>query len=487
MKKTLYSLLTSLTVTVSAVAVSDTDYTKGIIWVNEDWYGHQNSTLNFLIPDEPDGNFWQYRIIQTENPGMELGCTNQYGALWNGKLYLIAKQEKDPGATITGGRITVADARTMKILHQQTLIDPSGTQCDGRGFVGVNDKKGYISSSNGVWIFDLESYTVTGQVEGSGNPNVGVGNDKPNIDPTGSLYHGQSGMMVAAADKIFVAHQQYGLLVVDPDLDKVTDVISMDIVAPGSGIGSVVKSKDGFLWLSVAKNLQGTGTFLDKIVRINPENLDYEIIDIPEGMYPPANSWYAWTPDAFVASTVQNCLYWKGGPNRWFSGTKIYKFDCDTRQQSLFVDLEEDGGNWKLYGCAIGVHPVTDEIYMALYHEFGTPTYITRRYSPSGEKIRDYDMIMNYWFPSLPIFPEGETSGIRPAYVEERSEVSVIYRNGCLEVSSPQNCTAELYNLCGLCIARFDLEERVNHINLNLESGIYILHFGKIIQKIMIK
>ncbi len=134
-------------------------------------------------------------------------------------------------------------------------------------------------------------------------------------------------------------------------------------------------------------------------------------------MYPPSNSWYAWTPDAFVASSVQNCLYWKGGPNRWFTGTKIYRFDCDTREQTLFIDLEEEGANWKLYGCAIGVHPETDELYMALYHEFGTPTYITRRYSPTGEKIRDYEMIMNYWFPSLPLFPRasGDDSGVEGA------------------------------------------------------------------------
>ncbi len=301
----------------------------------------------------------------------------------------------------------------MKILHQQSLIDPSGAQCDGRGFLGVDEHKGYISTSNGVWVFDLDTYTVRGQVEGSANPNAGGDNDKPNTDPTGSLYHGQSGMMVAAAGKVFVAHQQYGLLIVDPAEDKVTDVISMDIVQEGAGIGSIVKSKDGALWLSVAKNLQGTGAFLNHIVRLDPQTLSYEIIDTPEGMYPPSNSWYAWTPDAFVASSVQNCLYWKGGPNRWFTGTKIYKFDCDTRRQSLFIDLEEEGANWKLYGCAIGVHPVTDELYMALYHEFGTPTYITRRYSPQGEKIRDYEMIMNYWFPSLPLFPqEADQTGI---------------------------------------------------------------------------
>lgn len=397
----------------SATAAQEADYTQGIIWVNEDWYGHQNSTVNYLLPDDPDGNFWKYRIIQTENPGMELGCTNQYGAIWHDRLYLIAKQDKDPGATITGGRITVADATTMKILHQQSLIDPSGAQCDGRGFLGVDEHKGYISTSNGVWIFDLDSYTVTGQVKGSANPNAGGDNDKPNTDPTGSLYHGQCGMMVSAAGKVFVAHQQYGLLIVDPTSDEVINVISMDIAQEGAGIGSIVKSKDGNLWLSIAKNSQGTGATLNYIVKVNPESLDYEVIDIPDDMYPPSNSWYAWTPDAFVSSTVQNCLYWKGGPNRWFSGTKIYKFDCDSQKLSLFIDLETEGADWKIYGCALGVHPTTDDIYMALYHEFGTPTYITRRYSAQGDKIRDYEMIMNYWFPSLPIFPQANSgSGI---------------------------------------------------------------------------
>ena len=370
-------------------------------------------------------------------------------------MYLIAKQDKDPGATIVGGRITVADAKTMKILHQQSLIDPSGAQCDGRGFVGVDENKGYVSTSNGVWIFDLSDYTIKGQVEGTANPSAGGNNDKPVTDPTGSLYSGQSGMMVAAAGKIFVAHQQYGLLVVDPETDKVVETISMDIVSDGAGIGSVVKSKDGFLWLSVARNRQGNGAASNHIVRVDPATLDYEVIDIADGMYPPANSWYAWTPDAFVASSVQNCLYWKGGPNQWFTGTKIYKFDCDTRIQSLFIDLEEEGANWKLYGCAMGVDPVSDELYMALYHEFGTPTYITRRYSPDGEKIRDYEMIMNYWFPSLPIFPKSQTSG----------------DSGIIE-SEPQSGSnyGTIYNLQGQLIKTNVEYGKWN----NLTSGIYL-------------
>ena len=175
-------------------------------------------------------------------------------------------------------------------------------------------------------------------------------------------------------------------------------------------------------------------------------------------MYPPANSWYAWTPDAFVASKVQNCLYWKGGANRWFTGTKIYKFDCDTHELSLFINLEEEGANWKLYGCAIGVHPTSDEIYMALYHEFGTPTYITRRYSPDGEKIRDYEMIMNYWFPSLPVFPSSDgNSGNDEIITDDES-------------GSFNNEKGNLYNMQGILIS--------NNVNYgewgNIPAGLYI-------------
>ena len=121
--------------------------------------------MNYILPDDPEGNYWHYRVIQTENPGKELGCTNQYGAIWNGRFYLIAKQAKDGGASITGGRITVADATTLKIIKQIENIAPDGSQCDGRGFVGVSASKGYVSTSNGIWILDLNKIEITGKVK----------------------------------------------------------------------------------------------------------------------------------------------------------------------------------------------------------------------------------------------------------------------------------------------------------------------------------
>ena len=411
----------------SLSAFAETDYSKGIFIVNEDWYGHQNSTVNFLMPDDPDGNYWEYRVIQKENPGIELGCTNQFGAIWHDKFYFIAKQAKDPGASVTGGRITVADARTLKVIFQSELIDPSGAQCDGRGFIGVDEHKGYISSSNGVWIFDLDTYAVKGMIPGTDNPNAG--DDKPNTDPTGSLYFGQSGSMVMASGKVFLAHQQAGVIVIDPVEDKVVKVIGMDMVAEGAGIGSVIVAKDGSVWASVAKDTKGTGSTLPFLIRIDPISLASEVIPLEDGFFPPSNSWYAWTPDTFCASSVTNTLYWSGGSNSWFSGKYVYKFDILSRKATKIFDLDADGEDWKVYGCSMRLHPVTDELYVSLYRQFSIPTYITRRYDCDGNKLKDYQMISNYWFPSIPVFPQSQAddSGVEEIFNQYVSNFGTIY------------------------------------------------------------
>ena len=55
-------------------------------------------------------------------------------------------------------------------------------------------------------------------------------------------------------------------------------------------------------------------------MKVNPYTLQTEVIDLPEGIYGPANSWYAWTPDCFCASQQQNVLYWNGGVVGGLSG-----------------------------------------------------------------------------------------------------------------------------------------------------------------------
>lgn len=365
------------------------DYTKGTFVVNEDWYGHQNSTVNFLTDDGE----WYYRVVQAENPGVELGCTNQYGTIYGDKFYLIAKQEKDPGATITGGRITVCDAKTMKVLTQiqNIAVDEKGKSiADGRGFLGVDEHKGYVGTSNGIYIFDLDNLEITGIVNGSGGSST-------------SLYSDQIGNMVRVNDRVFAVHQKAGLFVINPETDEIEETIE----APeGWGFGSVVMSKDGNLWLSLA-NKSGNGGADNRIVKLNPATLEQEIIELPDGINGPANSWYAWTPDCFCASTQNNVLYWNGGNSSWFSGQKIFKYDIDKGEFKKIIDLTDEGNY--IYGCSFRIDPVTDEAYTSvqLGNQYGNKCEL-RRYDNEGNLLKSYQMITNYWFPSLPVFPDNE-------------------------------------------------------------------------------
>lgn len=473
---------------------AQSDYTQGIIYVNEDWYGHQNSTINYLMPDDPDGVYWSYRIIQAENPGMELGCTNQHGALWKGRFYMIAKQERDPGASVTGGRISVADARTMKMVKQLQVIDPSGNQCDGRAFCGVDEKKGYVSTSNGIWILNLETLEIEGQVEGSANPNAGGDNDKPNDDPTGALYHGQTGMMVRAAGKIFAVHQQYGMLVIDPATDKVVEVLDMTIVDDAveadtgtrprrtSGIGStIVRSKDGNLWYSASKNVQGTGSALPYIIRLDPVTLEREIVRISkdDGVFPPPNSWYAWTPDAWCASRVNNVMYWCGGNNSWFTNQRIFRFDIDSRTVTKIRDFTQEEGSWSVYGCSLGIHPLTDELYASMFHKFVDPTYEVWRFDADGKTLQTYPMIQNYWFPSLPVFPQApeyEESGTES--VQTHTATQLWWDGNSLHVTYSDSDVVEIYDMAGSLMASHQLLSGEGDFQLALPPGIYIARSG---------
>lgn len=403
---------------------SQPDFSKGVFIVNEDWYGHRNSSVNYFDPASEE--LWQYRVVRAQNEGMTLGCTNQYGQIYGGRFYLIAKQAKDAGDPIMGGRITVCDASTMKIVCQKELIDPSGKQCDGRAYLGVDEHKGYISTSNGVWVFDTDRLEVTGMVQGTANPNDDDG--KPATNPTGSLYKGQCGTMARVNDRVFVAHQQFGLLVIDPATDITVDTITMQPVYdllpdPTSGvkkmpgIGSVVLSKDGNLWLSVAKNVNGDGTPLPYIMRVDPATLESEVIELPADISAPSTSWYAWTPDGFCASTVNNALYWNGGSSAWFAQSAIFKYDIDNNRFSKIIDFDQEASEqglsgsqkWKLYGCSMRLHPVDDEIYLSLFHDFQNQAYRLRRSDADGVTIGEYDMISDYWFPSLPVFPDNYT------------------------------------------------------------------------------
>lgn len=393
----------------SILRSTDMDYSQGTFIVNEDWYGHQNSTVNFLTQDGE----WHYRVFQTENPGHELGCTTQFGTIYGDKFYLVSKQERDPGAKITGSRFAVCDAKTMKVIKEFKYIAQNAegkSIADGRSYLPVYEHKGYIGTSNGIWIYDSDKMTIGKQIEGSGNPNA---------DGYGELYYAQIGTMVRANDLVFAVHQQYGLLIIDPKTDKIIRTIAAPIekeTVKGQekeiqrGFGSIVQSKDGTLWISMTQNTAGDGSALEYMLNLNPYTFKVDTVKIPLsetiGVVP--NSWYAWTADGFCASAKENKIYWNGQPKEgsWFTGYQICGYDIDKKQFFQLIDLRKLDWDWRLYGTGFRLNPKTDELYTFLYHEFQDPTHMLARINNKGEVVQEYSMIVNYWFPAIPVFPD---------------------------------------------------------------------------------
>ncbi|MCM1152906.1 MAG: DUF5074 domain-containing protein [Muribaculum sp.] len=457
---------------------------KGVFIVNEDWFGHRNSTVNYLMPDATDGDYWHYRVFQTENPGHELGCTTQFGAIWKGRFYFISKQARDHGSAIKGGRITVADAKTMRLLHQSEFIDPTVDEttgkrpaCDGRGFLGIDEHKGYISTSSGIWVMNLDTYEVEKCIEGTGSG-------------SSSIYRGQCGTMVMSEGKVFAAHQQNGLLVIDPLSDTLLQTIPLTMVAEKAGIGAVVKSKDGTVWLSASPNSSGAGAALNVLVKVDPVSLEASVVNLPDQIYGPANSWYAWTPDAFCASEKTNTLYWNGSGDSWFTGVNIFRYDIDNNKADLFIDLN-DGQGWKLYGCSMRIHPRTDEIYMSLYQDFSKQDYITRRYSADGEVLNEYAMIANYWFPSLPVFPEESATDPDPDEPDPvdpdnpdsgvdavSAQSSITFDGETVLAAGLRGRTLNIYSASGVPVNAYAISSEEQNIDMPTAPGIYIARCG---------
>ena len=301
----------------------------------------------------------------------------------------------------------------MKVIKEFKYIAQNAegkSIADGRSYLPVDEHKGYIGTSNGIWIYDSDKMAIGKQIEGSGNPNA---------DGYGELYYAQIGTMVRANDLVFAVHQQYGLLIIDPKTDKIIRTIAAPIekeTVKGlekeiqRGFGSIVQSKDGTLWISMTQNTAGDGSALEYMLNLNPYTFKVDTVKIPLsetiGVVP--NSWYAWTADGFCASDKENKIYWNGQPKEgsWFTGYQICGYDIDKKQFFQLIDLRKQDWDWRLYGTGFRLNPKTDELYTFLYHEFQDPTHMLARINNKGEVVQEYSMIVNYWFPAIPVFPD---------------------------------------------------------------------------------
>lgn len=360
------------------------DYTKGTFFVNEDWFGHTNGSVNFL----KENGEWVYRAYTRENPKQGFGCTTQFGTIYGDNFYFVSKQEADGGDTqyTPGGRLVVADAKTLK---KKAGFDILGAIGDGRSFLGVDEHTGYIGGSGGIALFNIDDLTIGNLIAETGG---------------GSLYAGQIGTMLRVGDYVFACKQSKGILVIDAKTHTVKETIEC------KNIGSIVQSKDGSLWASAYK---------DGLWKINPYTFEIEKkINIPTAAQIPS-TWGAWTSGVMAASEETNTIYWAkmNGSTMTFFGTKVFKYDIDNDDVEAadflgtpFYELSGYDGKEAFYGSGLNVNPATDEVIITT-----TSTGYGANYQKNRVHIIDgqtaavkniYELNDYYWFPAMTVFPD---------------------------------------------------------------------------------
>lgn len=382
-------------------------YEDGTIILNEEWFGHTNGGLNYITPDDEI----IYQAYERENPGMSFGCTSQYGAIWNDKLFVVSKQPADGGDPLPGGGcLVIADAKTMKrIGGSYDRPTFNGITGDGCAVAGATANKIYVTTSNGIYIYDItdvENPVITGR--------IGQGNDT-------DLYNGQTGDIINGGKYVFAVMQGGGLMCIDPLTDEVTPIAD-------ANIQGVTQTADGTIWYATGA---GTGDNVHSVfVALDPETLEeIDRVHMPASIGTVQCSWGAWRSTAFKGDHTTGDLWFVTGAAGVMGGASgdYYRYTPGTDPNGITPFFSLDG--------VTGINDFGEEVGQMTY---GTPIFdprnnrlvvMTGREGAASGGYRDHwihfvdgdsqeitktiKLNAYYWFQSLPILPDKHAAQLR--------------------------------------------------------------------------
>lgn len=389
------------------------DYTQGLFLVNEDWYGWDNGTVNFLTSD----GRWVYRAFRRENPGETLGVTTQYGTIYGGCFFFVSKQANSTAGTSTGGRLVVADALTLKKV---AAFDEIGG--DGRSFVGVDEHTAYIGTSSGITRLDLESMSLGEEIAGTASE--------------GGLYAGQIGAMVRAGGYVFAAKQAVGVLVIDATTHTLYTTIDLPTIS------TLTLGRDGGVWAADATSL----------VRIDVATLETRSRLLPDDCRV-SSTWGAWNAGSLCAAYRNNFLYFANE-----KGNQIARYHIPTDELDAdFFTLPDQNKAYvqQFQGAGLRVDPRNDHLIVTatqsgyLSHYMNNWVHVVD--GLSGELLGTVELEPYYWFPALPVFPDNEAPVI--ALADELSVGEEPVKVSLLEVVSDAD------NLSAAIVSTVEVED----------------------------
>ena len=384
---------------------SDFTFTNGVIFVNEDRYGPNQGSLNYYNYDYDE---MEYNVFAMVNPDVKLGVTTQFGQLFGDRLFLVSKQanaNEASGSTV-GSRLAVLDAATLK--HQGGILrfgtSPDSVY-DGRAYCAVTADKGYVSTSAGIFVIDVPSMSVTGNIAGTMSSAKGDYN---------SLYRDQCGDMVRFGQYVFAVQQGKGLHVIDPTTDELVTTLSFPYIV------TVFVTAGGNLY--VANNSReiydyGSGPYVANFTRINPVTLTVEDVYQLDGTHGAMSSWGAWRACMVCADPHAERVYYNY--DEYQDHISCYDFTTRTFTDVLVslpdgVEINWDGTIERqgLYASAISFDPHTGDMVVQTteaapmsYQNFNHNWVLF--YDPATLELKRQVRLQDaYWFPAMAVYPD---------------------------------------------------------------------------------
>ncbi len=381
------SVFLSAAIAIAANAAElPTDFSNGIIMLNEGWYGHDAGSMNFI---DTDGQVY-YNVYKGVNESKCLGNTLSFGQVFGDCIFVMCKQSYDSDER-TGGRFIAVDANTLQFKGELTTL-PGG---DGRSVCAVSQHKGYIGTASGLYAIDLDTYTVA---------------DKQLAPANSSGKIQQTGEMLRVGNYLFACQQNIGVLAVDIATDEV-HVIDMPKVV------SLTITADGSLYAA-------TSDAASEFVKIDPITFATETIDI-EGSHAMGSTWSTWKKGSLAADATRNIVYYVVGASWTPKTISSYNFDTKEFKTEFFTLPGKSTGlsnDRILYGEGVSVDPATGHLVVAAteagYGAHYSYNWIYFIDTTLGETVKEIALDEYYWFPSMMLYPDFDAPELNVEAVE---------------------------------------------------------------------
>ena len=359
-------LVLGLMAAASLASAGATDFTNGVFVLNEDWFGHNASSVNFF--NHADSSF-VFNAFSTVNTDLTLGNTTQFAQLYGDNIYFMSKQNY----STTGGRLIVADAKT---LVRKFSLDAIGSG-DGRAYLGVNPSKGYVGTSKGLYVFDQANLALGDKIDGTDY---------------------EIGDMIRVGNYVYAVGGGKVLLVINPETDKVEKSLSI------TNLSTVFVSHSGNVYANVNSATWGlpSSSATEQFLRIDPSTL--EVADTIKVGMAAQNTKFAWAHSAPAIDPETDAIYYSPAG----SSSIICKYDFTTGEfTQSFVTFPD---SHIMYEAVVGVDPHNGDLLATTFESYSSQNYWLERFDRKTGALKKSLKLSkeNYWFPAMLFFPDTE-------------------------------------------------------------------------------